>query len=147
MAKHKKGEDRAGKNNAILNELMEGTGLIDFEEKIDFRLVANTIKMEIENGATVEEISSYRTESLKSAMSYFNIEGRSRITYKKDMAIKLIEVLGSKKDTRIQGTKNSKDLKDALERIKELEHELFLANEESEKWRKKYKKLKKKGDK
>lgn len=143
--RHRKGEDRAGTANKLLDDLMtKGGGIIDFTEKLDFTAISHTIKMEIENGATVEEIASYRSESLKAALSYYNVEGRSKLTYKKDMAEALIKVLSSKKATAIQGTKQSSDLKKALARIKELEEKLYIAEDNARTYKDKYKALKKK---
>lgn len=73
-------------------------------------IIAHEIKRRIENGATVDQIAWYKSKTLKDVLSFFRIDGRSRLTYKEDMAERLVSVLGSvTDDTGLRSKKYSKD--------------------------------------
>lgn len=60
--------------------------------------VAKEIRDRIRNGATVDDISEYKSSTLKSVLSFFRVSGRSTLTYKEDMAKRLVEVFGEGED-------------------------------------------------
>ena len=52
----------------------------------------------MKRGASVDAIASYKADALKTTLSFFRVSGRSRLTYKEDMAKRLIEVFGGDED-------------------------------------------------
>lgn len=85
----------------LLDDLFSGNFLNDITTNIEDtnkRSVAHSIRDHIKRGASINTIASYQTDALKTTLSFFRVAGRSRLTYKEDMAKKLIEVFGGDED-------------------------------------------------
>lgn len=78
-------------------------------DEVNIPIVANEIKNRIIKGASVNNISQYRHKALKNTLSYFRVSGRATLTYKEDMAKRLVEVFGQGTD---ESGKKSKKIKD-----------------------------------
>lgn len=81
-------------------------------------IVAEEIKNKIIRGETVDSISRYTHKALRNTLSFFRVSGRSNLTYKEDMAKRLVEVFGHGTDDSGKKSKKIKDkdkIKDEIE--------------------------------
>lgn len=133
--------------------------LIDPNEVFDpekaKRANAQSVYDMILRGASVEDlVEAYNYEHLKDALAYYNIRGRSNLTYMKDMAVVLIRELGDGLSKQRAGTKRDTEFKKMQDEFHDMEDHIFQLeqqvkkleeeNEELKKYKEKYKKLKKK---
>lgn len=107
------------------------------------RAIAHSIRDHVKRGASVDTIASYKADALKTTLSFFRVSGRSRLTYKEDMAKRLIEVFGGDEDKH---GKASRGEEEKVARRQEMDN-LILKNINSKKKDKKKKKEKKKAKK
>ncbi len=144
-----------GKNSLVLfsDSLIDPDVLFD-PEKIKGRN-AKAVNDAIIRGASVEDLlEAFNYEHLKDALAYYNIRGRSNLTYMKDMATTLIRVLGdglskqragTKRDTEFQKMKDSHhDMEDEIFQLKQKVRKLEVEVEKLEKENKKLKKYEEK---
>lgn len=72
-------------------------------------IIAEEIRDRIRKGASVDDISDYKSDTLKAVLSYFRVSGRSKLTYKEDMAKRLIEVFGDGEDKHGKASRNEEE--------------------------------------
>ena len=129
--KHKKKKNKGSKFFETIRDvggLGLNDGIIDFIDgldngkDIDVPTVAKEIRERIKQGASVDDISYYQVKTLKATLSFFRIDGRSKLTYKEDMAKALVEAFGEGKDehgkkSKEKNKKKKQDDEDDLSRL------------------------------
>jgi hypothetical protein len=71
--------------------------LLDEEEFVDPERMAGVIKNRVQRGESAAEIAYYSHKVLTVVCSHVQIEGRSELTRKKQMAVALVKHFGGKK--------------------------------------------------
>lgn len=130
--------------------LLDPDDILDPEEQK--KRSAQAVYDMIVRGASVDDLlESFNYDHFKSALSYYNIRGRSSLTYMKDMAIELVKVLGDGMSKQRAGTKQDTQYLMLEKQVDSLKEELFQEKQTTNKLekeldeaRKKIKKLKKK---
>ena len=102
---------------------LDEIGIKDNEAEVSS--VAREIRDRIKRGATVDDISWYKANTLKATLSFFRVSGRSKLTYKEDMAERLIEVFGDA--TEEKHGKASLNIEEKLKQRAEMDR-LILRN-------------------
>lgn len=92
--------------NDDLFSFIEG---LDNDEDFDVPTVAKEIRDRIKRGASVDDISWYKAKALKATLSFYRIDGRSRLTYKEDMAKALVKAFGGDTDEHGKRSKRNKE--------------------------------------